>query len=236
MNADHHLCLFAHQGAMGAQAPANSRDAIVLAIGHGYDGVEIDIREGTDGSAIVRHDPVVGREAAVLPLEECLGLCGDSTHLLVDVKEPPCSKGFLRQVWQLLQDHQIASRTWVYPPRTDLQTYFRGKIRVGVALDRLPAITSEANTSLFCFVIGWPDEWSEEKVTRCHALSVPAVSTVKRSYFRRTGQADEMDWAAEELARLVAIGIDAVIVDHCYHGAAWRSRRSGGQGGPSLKP
>lgn len=82
--------LWAHRGA-SAHAAENSDAAFALAIEHGADGVELDVRDAACGTVVVAHDPtltrVAGREGVVASMPatelgdvELLGPDGRTSH------------------------------------------------------------------------------------------------------------------------------------------------------------
>lgn len=52
--------IFAHRGA-SAHAPENTLPAFELALEHGADGIELDVKLSADGEVVVIHDPTVKR-------------------------------------------------------------------------------------------------------------------------------------------------------------------------------
>ena len=52
--------IFAHRGA-SAHAPENTLAAFELAVEHGADAIELDVKLSADGTAVVIHDPTVDR-------------------------------------------------------------------------------------------------------------------------------------------------------------------------------
>ena len=52
--------LWAHRGA-SAHAPENTHAAFALAVEHGADGVELDVRDAACGTVVVAHDPTLER-------------------------------------------------------------------------------------------------------------------------------------------------------------------------------
>jgi glycerophosphoryl diester phosphodiesterase len=99
--------VFGHRGA-SAFAPGNTLAAFTLAVEHGADGVELDVRTSSDGMLMVHHDPAIPdlgpiagltfaaiRSGAphVPTLDEVVPVLGE---LLIDVeiKNDPSEPGF----------------------------------------------------------------------------------------------------------------------------------------------
>jgi glycerophosphoryl diester phosphodiesterase len=99
--------VFGHRGA-SAFAPGNTLAAFTLAVEHGADGVELDVRASADGALMVHHDPAIPdlgpiagltfaaiRSGAphVPTLDEVVPVLGE---LLVDIeiKNDPSEPGF----------------------------------------------------------------------------------------------------------------------------------------------
>ena len=64
LNTLHQPIIFAHRGA-SAHAPENTLAAFSLALKHGADGVELDVKLSSDGHVVVIHDPTVDRTTGV---------------------------------------------------------------------------------------------------------------------------------------------------------------------------
>lgn len=55
------LLLLGHRGARATRSiPENTLESFALALAHGCDGFEFDVRRTADGRAVIRHDPTFG--------------------------------------------------------------------------------------------------------------------------------------------------------------------------------
>lgn len=96
------MLVWAHRGA-SVVAPENTVEAFRLAVSHGADGIEFDVRRTGDGRLVVHHDAItregrviahhtvselLRREPSIPTLEEALRACGDLV-VNIEIKNSP---------------------------------------------------------------------------------------------------------------------------------------------------
>jgi glycerophosphoryl diester phosphodiesterase len=116
---------FAHRGAR-AHAPENTMDAFTLALKLGATGLETDIWLTKDGVAVLDHDGLVRRRGrqhpvaaivrSALPehiptLVEFLPICGPTTHVSIDVRDPAAGPVIIETIRSLRPD--LLARVWL---------------------------------------------------------------------------------------------------------------------------
>jgi glycerophosphoryl diester phosphodiesterase len=91
--------LLGHRGARATQTiPENTMESFDLALSHGCDGFEFDVRKTADGHAVICHDPAIhGIEihsahaeelSDIATLDQVLGRYTDSAFLDIELKVP----------------------------------------------------------------------------------------------------------------------------------------------------
>ena len=106
--------LLGHRGARSVHAlPENTMPSFELALAHGCDGFEFDVRRTADGYAVVCHDPriggreIAGASAADLPrmplLEQVLEAYAERAFLNIELKVPGLEEQVVQWTAQYLQ-------------------------------------------------------------------------------------------------------------------------------------
>lgn len=94
----------AHRGASW-DATENTLKAFELAVEQGADYVEFDVRALPDGTLVVAHDPLGGRQPSMPTLDQALAVLRGRVGIAVEAKEGVAMRG----VVAALRRHRIAS-------------------------------------------------------------------------------------------------------------------------------
>jgi glycerophosphoryl diester phosphodiesterase len=210
---------FAHRGAR-ARAPENTIEAFCLALELGASGLESDVWLTADGVPVLDHDGIVragGRRRALADLRRdelpptvpSLGdlyrACGTDYQLSLDVKDPAAAPAVVQEAIGLGAD----GRLWLCHPS------WRQVARWRPLSPRLRLVDSTGLASM--------GEGPAHRAAVLAEAGIDAVNLHRREWSRQLvetfhdhGRA-ALAWDAQRarsLARLVAMGIDAVYSDH----------------------
>jgi glycerophosphoryl diester phosphodiesterase len=230
MNSDRPLVL-GHRGA-SAHAGDNTIEAFELALAHGADGVELDVRFTADGEVVLLHDPDVGEMGPLIhhefatvrhahpeipTLDEALAALGDLI-VNVEIKNSPFEIDFdpeqemAEAIARWVSRHDIHERVVVtsFNPDTVATVQAADPLIVTGLLtspgfdwrNGLPAIADAGHT---WFAPHFSDVLldPEEAVAAAHDLDLRIV----------TWTVDDPD----DIAALAAAGIDAIICNDPGH-------------------
>lgn len=218
-SASRHIIAFAHRGAR-AERPENTIEAFTRALELGANGLESDAWLTADGQVVLDHDGVVGplwRRRAIsactradLPphipsLSELYQVCGTGFELSIDVKDPAAlvplvevgrAAGASERLWLCHHDWRpMAAWARAAPECHLVESTNLAWMKEGLAA-RVSALSAAGIGALNLH----RSQWSEEAVREVHAVGLRAFG-----------------WDAqtvEDLAALLAVGIDAVYSDH----------------------
>lgn len=227
-----HVLILGHRGAP-AEAPENTLRAFELALRHGADGVELDVRPAEDGTPVVIHDDGLERtfgtaglvsELSWPALQRLTGArlpsfeqaaawaAASGAWLNVELK----AGGVEEEVIRILRDHGLLNRTFL--------SSFDERIvaRVGrVAPDAVRFLLTET----------W-DDAAHDRLIRSEAagvcLRVDAATPLALEVLRHEGL-PVVVWTVDDPTRirhLVAAGVAAIISNH--PGTAVTARREAG--------
>ncbi|HWC39245.1 MAG TPA: glycerophosphodiester phosphodiesterase [Acidimicrobiales bacterium] len=210
---------FAHRGAR-ARAPENTIEAFRLALALEASGLESDVWLTADGIPVLDHDGIVrvsGRRRAVgelrkdeLPsriptLADLYEACGADYELSLDVKDPAAAPvvvqqasflGTLDRLWLCHEDWRQVARWRQLSPDVRLVDSTR-LVRIAEGPARRAAMLADAGVDA---VNLHRRDWSRPLVETVHEHGRAAFA-----------------WDAQRrsvIARLVAMGVDAVYSDH----------------------
>jgi glycerophosphoryl diester phosphodiesterase len=208
--------VIAHRGA-SAYEPEHTLAAYDLALEQGADALELDIRASADGQLVIVHDDTLARtggdprrvdelaraEIAAPALDEVLGRYGASTRYVLDLKYPSLSWEGL--VVEAIERHGVGGRTLV-------QAFDHSAlVRLNGALprDALAALYVDgyaptlADLDQVAASAGGIGPWHE------HVDAGMVAAARERGLAVRPWTAD----APEDIERLVALGVEAVITN-----------------------
>lgn len=213
------IIAFAHRGAR-AERPENTIASFTRALELGANGLESDAWLTADGQVVLDHDGVIGplwrrraisacerRElpAHVPSLAELYEACGTAFELSIDVKDTAA----LRPLVEVARQFDAASRLWLCHNDWRPMAAWRRDVPdchlvessnlawMGEGLSaRVSALSAAGIDALNLH----RSQWSDEAVREVHAVGLRA--------FAWDAQTDE------DLAALVALGVDAVYSNH----------------------
>jgi glycerophosphoryl diester phosphodiesterase len=202
------LLLLGHRGARAVSTiPENTFASFDLALEHGCDGFEFDVRLTADGEAVVCHDAKIqGIEIALaaavelphLPrLREVLARYGDRAFLDIELKVP----GLEKITAQLLRERA--------PGRGYVVSSFLPEV-----LRKLHAEDPAIPLGLICEITFQLDEWPRVPVTHVMMHQRLALFSSIRELHRAGKQV--MVWTVngdKVMQRLARWGVDAIISD-----------------------
>ncbi|MFM8863177.1 MAG: glycerophosphodiester phosphodiesterase [Acidimicrobiia bacterium] len=209
----------AHRGASAAHPPGNTLAAFAASVALGADWVELDVHLSADGIPVVHHDPDLadGRglgdlRRADLPgfvpsLAESIDTCGS---LGVNVEIKPDGPERLRGA---LIESVVDLLVALGRPERFLVTSFDHSI-----VARVRTLAPEVPTGLLTFEVAELVGLVDRAVDEGHAAVVPWWGMVDESFVDRTharGVAVNV-WTVDDpddIGRLVAMGVDAVITN-----------------------
>lgn len=214
-----HLIAFAHRGAR-AERPENTVEAFLRALELGANGLETDAWLTADGEVVLDHDGVMGplwRRRAIsacrreeLPphiptLGQLYEACGTGFELSIDVKDP----AVLSPLVDVARAADAAERLWLchhdWRPmaawrRQAPECHLVESTNLAWMREGLAARASALAAAGLDAVNLHRTQWSEEAVREVHAVGLKAFGWDAQT--------------SDDLAALVAVGVDAVYSDH----------------------
>ena len=224
------IIAFAHRGAR-AERPENTVEAFLRALELGANGLETDAWLTADGQVVLDHDGVMGplwRRRAIsacnrdeLPphiptLGQLYEACGTDFELSVDVKDPSAllplvdvarAAGAADRLWLCHNDWRpMAAWSRQVPECHLVESTNLAWMREGLAA-RVSALAAAGLHAVNLH----RSQWSEETVREVHAVGLRAFGWDAQT--------------ADDLAALVAVGVDGVYSDHVERMVAAVGRR-----------
>ena len=200
--------LLGHRGARATRRiPENTIDSFDLALAHGCDGFEFDVRRTADGRAVICHDATVGNVEIskvgpglltdLLTLQEVLARYAGKAFLDIELKVPGL-------------EHSLVSALRAHPPRRGfiISSFLPEVLETLAALDHtLPlGLLTETPSQL----ARWQESSSQ--------FVLPHFPQIDANLCKRVHVAGKkiLAWTVndrERMLRLVAWGIDGIISD-----------------------
>ena len=235
--------LVAHRGGVIApNAPENSLAAIQQAAVHGYDMVELDVREAKDGEPVLFHglggrgllvDCGVPRFLPELTSDELTALCyrASTEHIatlaqalaycaslklgvMLDIKAGGTSKRFLERIAELLRMHQFATSTVTISHDPALREALAGQVIFPVSREDVERLRQGKALSLHGqFWFGWAAELDKATVSLLQQNG--AFIIVSINTFHYPAHARHM-LARQDVKRLLAAGVEGFQIDSVY--------------------
>jgi glycerophosphoryl diester phosphodiesterase len=200
--------LLGHRGARASKGiPENTRASFDLALKHGCDGFEFDVRLTACGSAVVCHDPKVGKIAVARAQAKRL----PQLPKLTDVLQGYGQRAFLDIELKVKDlESKVLAALSTYPPAQD---YVVSSFIPEVVMD-LEARSSTVNIGIICETAAQLARWHELPVD----CVIPRQSLVDRFLIQEIHRAGRriFVWTVndpEAMLRLAAWGVDGIISD-----------------------
>jgi glycerophosphoryl diester phosphodiesterase len=235
--------LVAHRGGViTPDAPENSLAAIRLAAAHGYDMVELDVREARDEEPVLFHgllgsrlDIDCGVERAVeeltsqelaeiryrasdetIPtLDRALALCR-SLHLgvMLDLKPAIPSRPFLQRVAALVEEHHLDAASVTIEQHPLAREVLAGPVIQRVSPgDFQRAMDGEVVSLQDQFWFGWAAELSNAAAARLQQNGAFILVSINSFHYPAHAHAV---LAQQDIQRLLAAGVDGFQIDSVY--------------------
>lgn len=204
-----HPLLLGHRGARATRSvPENTVDSFDLALDHGCDGFEFDVRKTADGRAVICHDPVVGD----LEISKAGPGSLQSLPTLKDVLARYAAKAFLDIELKVPRlEHSLLSALRAHPPQRGVvvSSFLPEVLDTLAVLDRsLPlGLLSETPSQLARWK-NTPVQWilphfTQIDVDLCNAVHAEGKKIVAWTVNDREG-----------MCRLASWGIDGLVSDN----------------------
>ena len=200
--------LLGHRGAR-RHAPENTFAAFDLALAHGCDGFEFDVRCTADGRGVICHDPRVGRTIVARAPFDKLRAREESMPCLSEVIERYAERAFLDIELKIAgaEDELLESlRRW--PPR---RGYFVSSFQPEILRDlrrrdpRLPLGFIARKAGLLRL---WPDLDVEYVVPHCRLVSAGLVREL------RDAGKKVFIWTVNDRRAMPRFAVDGIISDN----------------------
>jgi len=242
--------LIAHRaGVIDANAPENSLGAIRLAAVHGYDMVELDVREARDGEPVlfhgssargllidcgVRHfvEELTSDELTALryrasteripTLAQALALCASlGLGVMLDIKAGDGSDRFFGRIAGLLRQHALTRATVTISPGRKVCAALEGLALLPVSReDEARACRGEPVSLDGQFWFGWAAELPNEAVAALQQHGALVVVSINTFHYPSHAH---HSLARQDIRRLLAAGVEGFQIDSVY-GDGFESR------------
>jgi hypothetical protein len=235
--------LVAHRGGViAANAPENSLGAIRLAAVHGYDMVELDVREARDGEPVLFHgsagrglwmdcgvphfveeltadELVAVRYRAsterIATLAQALALCASlGLGVMLDIKAGEQTDRFLGRIAELLREHGCASSTVTIAREAEIRAALGDQVLFPVSKeDEARACDGEAVSLQGQFWFGWAAELSHATVAALQRNGAFVIVSINTFHYPAHAQ---QSLARQDIRRLLAAGVEGFQIDSAY--------------------
>ncbi len=237
--------LVAHRGGVIApDAPENSLAAIRLAAAHGYDMVELDVREARDGEPVLFHGLMGGRldidcgvdraveeltsqelaairyrasDQTIPTLDRALALCRSlRLGVMLDLKPALPSRPFLQRIAKLVQAHDLGAASVTIEQHPLAREVLAGPVIQRVAeVDFRRVLEGEAVPLQGQFWFGWAAELPDAAVARLQESGAFILVSINSFHYPPHAHAT---LAGQDIQRLLAAGVEGFQIDSVYEG------------------
>ena len=240
--------LVAHRGGViAANAPENSLGAIYLAAVHGYDMVELDLREARDGEPVLFHgsagrglwmdcgvphfvEELTSEELVTLryrgssehiaTLAQALDLCASlGLGVMLDVKAGAMSDRYLDRIAALLRRHDCASSTVTIARDDALHAALADQVIFPVSSDDTARVSAGEPVPLAGqFWFGCAAELPDATVTALQDNGAFILVSINTFHYPAHAQ---QSLARQDIRRLLVAGADGFQIDSVLYGDAF---------------
>lgn len=234
-----HPVLIAHRGGVvTSKSPENSAAAVRLAAEHGFDMVEVDVRESKDHVPVAFHDDNMLDDTGVnarigdltleqiksvqyrdtrqeiLTLDRYLELCAQlDLGVMLDIKTNG-SERFFRRIATLIEKYQLSRSVITISQYPSAVQHLKGQVMFAVTEQEREKVEKGETVSLAGkFWFGLPRDISGEMVEKLQshgALVIPAINVF------RYPPDEHMESARRAIMRMRSAGVDAYQIDAVY--------------------
>jgi len=235
--------LVAHRGGVIApNAPENSLAAIQLAAVHGYDMVELDVREAKDGEPVLFHglggrglfvdcgveqsiEDLTSDELMtiryrastehVATLAQALASCASlELGVMLDVKVGGTSVAFLRRIAGLLQAHDLGSATVIISRHPLVQEVLADRVIAPISEEDYRRVSRGESISLRGqFWFGWAARLPSPAVELLQRNGAFVIVSINTFHYPAHAR---RALARQDIRRLLAAGVDGFQIDSVY--------------------
>jgi hypothetical protein len=236
--------LVAHRGGVIApDAPENSLAAIRLAAAHGYDMVELDVRQAKDGVPVLFHGrgargslfvdcgverfveeltrdelgklPYLASEENIATLADALALCASlGLGVMLDIKGSACAEPPLRRVADLLRAHDLGPATVTISRESLVRECLAGQSMFPLSDEDVQrALYGEVADLTGQFWFGWAAHLPSAAVALLQRGG--AIIIVSINTFHYPSHARDA-LARQDIRRLQAASVDGFQIDSVY--------------------
>jgi len=235
--------LVAHRGGViAANAPENTRGAILLAAVYGYDMVELDVREARDGEPVLFHgsagrglwmdcgvphfvEELTAEELVALryrastehivTLAQALELCASlGLGVMLDIKAGALSDRYLGRIVELLREHGCGSSTVTIAHEAEIRAALGDEVVLPVSKEDEERIRGGEAVSLTGqFWFGWAAELSNAMVAALQRNGAFAIVSINTFHYPAHAQ---QSLARQDVRRLLAAGVEGFQIDSVY--------------------
>jgi hypothetical protein len=235
--------LVAHRGGViAANAPENSLGAIRLAAVHGYDMVELDVREAKDGEPVLFHgsagrglwmdcgvphfvEELTAEELSavryrasterIATLNEALALCASlGLGVMLDIKAGGMSEQYLERIAELLRAHGCGSSTVTIAREVEIRAALGDQVLLPVSKEDEERVCSGEAVSLAGqFWFGWAAELSSATVAALQRNGAFVIVSINTFHYPAHAQ---QSLARQDVRRLLAAGVEGFQIDSVY--------------------
>jgi glycerophosphoryl diester phosphodiesterase len=235
--------LVAHRGGVIAPgAPENSLAAIRLAAAHGYDMVELDVRQARDGEPVLFHgllgsrldidcgvdravEELTSQELAAIryrasdetipTLAQALALCRSlRLGVMLDVKTGAPSRTFLERIAALVDAHHLGAASVTISQHPLAREVLAEPVIQRVSRnDFQRALDGEALSLQGQFWFGWAAELPDAAVAPLQRNGAFILVSINTFHYPAHAHAA---LAQEDIRRLLAAGVDGFQIDSAY--------------------
>lgn len=235
--------LVAHRGGViAANAPENSLGAIQLAAVHGYDMVELDVREAKDGEPVLFHgsagrglwmdcgvphfvEELTAEELVTLhyrastehiaTLAQALELCASlGLGVMLDIKAGQLSERYLERIAELLRAHECGSSTVTIALEDEIRAALGDQVIMPVSKEDEGRVCRGKVVSLKGqFWFGWAAELPNTTVSALQENGAFIIVSINTFHYPAHAQ---QSLARQDVRRLLAGGVEGFQIDSAY--------------------
>jgi hypothetical protein len=235
--------LVAHRGGVILPGtPENSLAAVRLAVRHGYDMVELDVREAKDGEPILFHGSAgrglmvdCGVEAFVedlsseelrslcyrastehiATLAEALALCASlKLGVMLDIKTGEWSEAYVQRITDLIKAHGLSAATVTITRHPIAWEYLADRVIFPVSReDARRVLAGEAVPLQGQFWFGWAAELPDAAVPLLQRSGAFVVPSINTFHYPAHAR---VELARQDIERLYAAGVEGFQIDSAY--------------------
>lgn len=240
--------IVAHRGGVvAANAPENSLAAIRLAAVHGYDMVELDVREAKDGTLVLFHglgggsmladcgvpaavEDLTADELAAIHYRgstEPIAAFGDALDLCVslglgvmlDLKSRDPSPAYLDQIAELLHETNLAGSTVTISQHPRVAEHLADKAILPLSkAETQHVLDGQLAFSRPRMWFGWAHELLSASVVPLQQAGVLVIPSINTFHYPLHAQ---RSLARQDIRRLNAAGVDGFQIDSVYEEFLW---------------